>query len=72
VTLAWWGGYAAAGGTALAALTGFPPGWSARDQTIFWALLSMVLSYVALVLSRTVHKVVELFVAACIVMEPEA
>ncbi len=68
VTLAWWGGYAAAGGTALAALTGFPPGWSARDQTIFWALLSMVLSYVALVLSRTVHKVVELFVAACIVI----
>ena len=34
----WFGAFAAAGGTSLAALTGFPAGWSPRGQTLFLGL----------------------------------
>jgi len=68
ITLAWWGGYAGAGGTALAALTNFPPGWTAKDQTIFWSILSIVLSVAALTLSRTVHWIVEKVMLVSIVI----
>ncbi|HET8759895.1 MAG TPA: Nramp family divalent metal transporter, partial [Nitrospiria bacterium] len=33
----WFGAFASAGGTAMAALTNFPAGWTARGQTLFWA-----------------------------------
>ena len=33
----WFGAFAAAGGTSMAALTDFPAGWSRRGQTLFWA-----------------------------------
>ena len=36
----WFGAFAAAGGTSLAALTDLPAGWSRREQTFFWAYLS--------------------------------
>ena len=33
----WFGAFAAAGGTSIAALTDYPAGWSRREQTLFWA-----------------------------------
>ncbi len=68
ITLAWWGGYAGAGGTALAALTNFPAGWTQKDQTNFWAILTIILSLAALTLSRTVHWIVEKVMLICIVV----
>ena len=37
----WFGAFASAGGTALAALTHIPHGWSERGQTYFWSYLSI-------------------------------
>ncbi|MBI3062390.1 MAG: Nramp family divalent metal transporter [Deltaproteobacteria bacterium] len=57
----WFGAFAAAGGTSLAALTQFPPGWSPRGQTLFWAYLSMALFLSAVLLSKVVYRLVERF-----------
>lgn len=38
---AWFGAYASAGGTALAALTDFPAGWEPRGQSLFWGYLTI-------------------------------
>lgn len=64
----WFGSFASAGGTALAALTHFPPGWDARGQTLFWAYLSIAVSFVALAASRVVYTVVERFMEAVAVI----
>ncbi|MBI3317819.1 MAG: Nramp family divalent metal transporter, partial [Candidatus Omnitrophica bacterium] len=61
VSFAWFGAYASAGGTALAALTGFPAGWSTRGQTLFWAYATMALFLGALLVGRVVYRVVERF-----------
>lgn len=55
----WFGAFASAGGTALAALTNFPSGWDERGQTLFWGYSSMAICFVALVASRIVYRVVE-------------
>jgi hypothetical protein len=55
----WFGSFASAGGTALAALTNFPPGWNARGQTLFWGYASMAAFFAALAFSRVVYTVVE-------------
>lgn len=68
VTLLWWGGYASAGGTALAAVTNFPPGWDARGQTLFWSYVTMVLFFAALVLSPVIYKFLEGFLLVCMVV----
>ena len=57
----WFGAFAAAGGTSLAALTRSPPGWSPRGQTLFWAYLSMALFLSAVLLSKVVYRLVERF-----------
>jgi hypothetical protein len=57
----WFGAFAAAGGTALAALTDLPAGWSRQQQTLFWAYLSMALSLSAILLSKVIYRVIELF-----------
>lgn len=57
----WFGAFAAAGGTSLAALTGLPTGWSQRGQTLFWAYFSMALFLAAILLSKVIYKLVELF-----------
>src|SRR3990172_4538011 len=57
----WFGAFASAGGTALAALTQFPPGWSPRGQTLFWAYLSMALFLSAVLLSKVVYRLVDKF-----------
>ncbi len=55
----WFGSFASAGGTALAALTQFPQGWDARGQTLFWAYLSIAVCVVALIAGRVIYTVVE-------------
>jgi Mn2+/Fe2+ NRAMP family transporter len=55
----WFGAFATAGGTALAALTGFPAGWSPRGQTLFWGYASIALFGAALVFSGVVYRLIE-------------
>ena len=57
----WFGAFAAAGGTSLAALTNFPAGWSARGQTLFWGYTSMLVFLVAILLSKVIYQLVEAF-----------
>lgn len=57
----WFGAFAAAGGTAMAALTDLPSGWSERGQTLFWAYLSIGVFLVAILLSRVVYTLIEGF-----------
>lgn len=55
----WFGGFAAAGGTSIAALTHWPPGWSQRAQTLFWAYASIALFFAAIAASRVIYRLVE-------------
>jgi len=55
----WFGAFASAGGTALAALTGFPAGWTPRGQTLFWAYGSIMVFVLAIVLSGVVYRLIE-------------
>jgi hypothetical protein len=57
----WFGAFAAAGGTALAALTGFPDGWSTRAQTLFWGYASIAVFVAAVLLSGVVYTLIERF-----------
>ena len=57
----WFGAFAAAGGTSLAALTDLPSGWSRREQTLFWAYLSMALFLGAILLSKVIYRLIETF-----------
>ena len=57
----WFGAYASAGGTALAALTGFPDGWTPRGQSLFWGYLMIAIYLFALVFSRVAYTMVEKF-----------
>ncbi len=55
----WFGAFASAGGTALAALTHFPHGLSERGQTLFWAYSSILLFFSAIVLSHIIYTLIE-------------
>lgn len=55
----WFGAFASAGGTALAALTDFPKDWSERGQTLFWAYLSIAVFFSALLFSKVIYKLIE-------------
>ena len=57
----WFGAFASAGGTAIAALTSFPAGWSARGQTLFWGYSSIAVFVLALAFSKVVYRLVEGF-----------
>jgi len=57
----WFGAFAAAGGTSLAALTNFPAGWSPRGQTLFWGYASMAVFLFAILLSKVIYQLVEGF-----------
>jgi len=57
----WFGGFAAAGGTSLAALTNFPAAWSLRGQTLFWAYLSIAFFLSAILFSKVIYRLVEAF-----------
>lgn len=55
----WFGAYASAGGTALAALTHFPSGWSVKAQTLFWAYSSMGIFLAGMMLSKVIYQFIE-------------
>lgn len=57
----WFGAFAAAGETSLAVLTDIPSGWSQRGQTIFLAYLTMFIFLSAILLSKVVYRLVEVF-----------
>src|SRR5262245_60453314 len=56
----WFDAFAAAGGTSLAALTNFPPGWTPKGQTLFWGYASMFVFLPAILLSKVIYRMVEL------------
>ena len=60
----WFGAFAAAGGTSLAALTDLPAGWSRQQQTLFWAYLSMAVFLAAILLTKVVYRLIEVFMWA--------
>lgn len=64
VSFLWVGAFAAAGGTALAALVDWPQGWSDRARTLLWALISMSGLLGAFLLSRRFYRFIERFMAA--------
>jgi hypothetical protein len=57
----WFGAFASAGGTAMAALTHFPAGWSPRGQTLFWGYVTIAVFVIAITLSRVVYALIEGF-----------
>lgn len=61
VSFLWFGAFASAGGTALAALTHFPDGWDARNQSLFWGYCSIAVFVTAIVFSKVVYILVERF-----------
>ncbi len=60
----WFGAFASAGGTALAALTDFPYGWAAREQSLFWAYVTIAVFLVALIVSPVLYGFIEKFMWA--------
>lgn len=57
----WFGAFASAGGTAIAALTHFPSGWTPRGQTLFWGYVTIAVFLLAILLSRVVYTTIEIF-----------
>jgi hypothetical protein len=57
----WFGAFAAAGGTSLAALTDLPTGWSRQQQTLFWAYASMAVFLGAILFSKVIYRLIEVF-----------
>jgi hypothetical protein len=57
----WFGAFASAGGTAMANLTHFPEGWSARGQSLFWGYVSIAIFLAAILLSKVVYVLIENF-----------
>jgi hypothetical protein len=64
VSFLWFGAFASAGGTALAALTQFPAGWTPRGQSLFWAYAAIAVFAGGLALSRVVYAFIEKFMWA--------
>lgn len=64
----WFGAFASAGGTALAALTNFPKEFSPRAQALFWGYLTIFLFFCSLTFSRVVYFAVEKFMMAVAVI----
>lgn len=61
VSFFWFGAFASAGGTSLAALTHFPSGWTVREQSLFWGYLSIAVFLMAIVFSKVVYVLIERF-----------
>jgi hypothetical protein len=57
----WFGAFASAGGTSLAALSNFPSGWSPKGQTLFWGYCSMAVFLTAILLSKVIYRFIESF-----------
>jgi hypothetical protein len=61
VSFLWFGAFASAGGTSLAALTDFPAGWSPRAQSLFWGYVAIAVFLSALVVSPVTYGFIERF-----------
>ncbi|MCI0653376.1 MAG: Nramp family divalent metal transporter [Methylococcaceae bacterium] len=61
ISFFWFGAFASAGGTALAALTYIPEGWPVPDQTLFWGYTTIAMFLTAILFSRVVYVLVERF-----------
>jgi hypothetical protein len=57
----WFGAFASAGGTAMAALTGFPAALTVRGRTLFWAYATIAVFVIAIALSGVVYGFIERF-----------
>lgn len=64
----WLGAFVSAGGTAISALTDFPPAWTPRAKTLFWSYLTIPIFVVALLFSRVIYRTIEkiMFVIAIV------
>jgi hypothetical protein len=59
ISFLWFGGFAVAGGQAVASVTGWPRGWSPERQGIFWGQWSIVVFTLAILWAKTVYKLIE-------------
>jgi Mn2+/Fe2+ NRAMP family transporter len=59
VSFLWFGAFASAGGTALAALLPWPAGWEARDRSLAWAALTIAGFAFALLTRRRTYRLIE-------------
>ncbi len=59
VSFLWFGAFASAGGTAMAALTHFPGGFTVRGRTLFWAYATIAVFVLAIALSGVVYRLIE-------------
>jgi len=57
----WFGAFASAGGTALAALSDFPEGWSQREQSLFWGYATIAVFILAILFSKVIYRLIENF-----------
>ena len=64
ISFLWFGAFASAGGTALAALTHLPAGWSLRGQSLFWGYATIALFLTGLLLARVLYRFIERFMVA--------
>jgi Mn2+/Fe2+ NRAMP family transporter len=64
----WFGAYASAGGTAMAALTNFPAGWPVEHQSLFWGYLTIAIYLVVLVAGSVAYTWVERISMAVVVI----
>jgi len=58
ISFLWFGAFARAGGTALAAMTHFPQNWTEPAQTLFWSYLSIAIFFSTILFSRVVYPVI--------------
>ena len=61
VSFLWFGAFASAGGTAMAALTHWPEGLSQRGQSLFWGYVSIAVFLIAILASGVVYTFIERF-----------
>ncbi len=61
VSFFWFGAFASAGGTAIAAATEpyFPLDWGREAQSLFWAQSSIVVFTIAIVFAKSVYRLIE-------------
>ncbi len=68
LTFLWFAGYASAGSTALAALTGFPAGWGQQAQTLFWSYSIVVVFSLVLAFGKVIYALIEKIMGAVAVV----
>jgi len=64
----WFGGFASAGGTALASLTHFPVGWAPRGQSLFWGYTMIAIFLCAIFFGKVIYLMIERFMLGVVVV----